>query len=399
MNRHDTLFRYDVQTFRCEGHAEHDGRRFGRDIGKAADAGVSTFTAMGIDIAHAVHLQGAHEADIQPSVVIQVKLVRHVIDGRGSDHGAKGFPRNRETADAAGFHRECDPVQHAAFSGMAADHLRQADPYVDDVIHPELHRGTSPDDVAHRTVSGSQLGERVDLLAPLVPVGVGNLKASRKSGVRFISLLGLRNHDRIHQAARYDRIPRSRGCIHQAVHLYDHHTVIGFYRLADRQRIPGHKHIVKGNVALPIRRRSLDQRDRKLRKLIIQVFLPVHFHIFYQRFIRGQPVNARPFQTGIHKYIQPDFGESARQSSRLRTDCVGNAAKRQVVSFKPVLQHHFLCTWHRPEVTADQLVHRTLAYIALRIPVLVPHPEAGARNDGQVLRGLHLLVSSKNSFV
>ena len=399
MNRHDTLFRYNVQPFRCEGHAEHDGRRFGRDIGKAADAGISAFAAMSIDIAHAVHFQGAHEADIQSPVVIQVKLVRHIIDGRGSDHGPESFSRNREAADAAGFHRERDPVQHAALSRMAADHLRQTDPDVDDVVHPELHRGAPPDDVAHRIVFGSQLGERVDLLAPLVPVGVRNLKASRKSGIRFISLLRLHDHDCIHQAAGYDRISRSCGCVHQAVHLHDHHTVIGFYRLADRQRIPGHKHVVKGDVSLPVSRRSLDQRNRKLRKLIIQEFLPVHFQIFHQRFICRQPVNARPFQAGIHKYIQSDLGDCARQSSRLRTYCVGNAAKRKVVSFKPVLQHHFLCTWHRPEVTADQLVHRTLAYIALRIPVLVPHPEAGARNDGQVLRGLHLLVSSKNSFV
>ena len=170
-------------------------------------------------------------------------------------------------------------------------------------------------------------------------------------------------------------------------------------RLADRQGIPGHKHIVKGNIPLAVRRRPFDQGNSNLRQFIIEKFFSIHLYIFHQRIINGNPVDPRSFLSGIHKNIQSYFGKSSRQSSRLGPDSVGNAAQRQVISLKSVFQHQFFRTEHCSEMTADQPVHCSFPDIAFCIMFFVPDTKACAGNDGQMPGRLHSHISPVNGFM
>ena len=175
--------------------------------------------------------------------------------------------------------------------------------------------------------------------------------------------------------------------------------VVGLHRLADGERVAGHVHVVEGDVALAVRRRALDQRDRELRQLVVQELLPVHLHVLHPLVVRGEAVDAGPLLARIHKDVQPHLGERAGKAARLGADRVGDAAQRQVVGLKAVLQHDLLGAGHGAEMAADQPVHRALADIALRVAVLIPDAEAGAGDDGQVVRGLHTLIAPVDGLV
>ena len=172
--------------------------------------------------------------------------------------------------------------------------------------------------------------------------------------------------------------------------------MVCFYSLADRQGVPGHKHIVKGNISLAVRCRSLDQGNCDLWQFIIKKFFSVHFYIFDQRIINRNPVDARALFSGIHKNIQTYLGESSRKPSRLGPDRMGNTAQGQIIGLKPIFQHQLFGAQHCPEMTADQPVHRAFPNIPFRIMLFIPDPKAGTGNDGQVAGGLHPLVSPVN---
>ena len=148
-----------------------------------------------------------------------------------------------------------------------------------------------------------------------------------------------------------------------------------------------------------IRSTCLDHGDGDLGKLVIEVFFPVHLYIFDKRAVRGNLVDARAFLARIHKQIQAHFGERTRKSARLCPNGVGDASQRQVIGFKTVFQNDLLRAEHRPEVTADQTVHSALANIPLRVAVLIPDTESGAGNDGQMFRGVRVLIASVQRFM
>ena len=169
--------------------------------------------------------------------------------------------------------------------------------------------------------------------------------------------------------------------------------------LTDRQRVAGHVHVIKGDVSLPVRGCTLDQGNRQLRNLVIEEFLSVHLHIFYEGIVDGKTVDSGPFIPWIHEDIQPHLGQGSGYAACLRPDCMGNAPERKIVGFKTILQQNLLGTWHGSEVAADQPVDRTVPDIAFRAPVFVPDAKAGTGDNGQVVRRLHALVAPVDGFM
>ena len=163
---------------------------------------------MGIDIPLAVHLQGSHKAYVQPSVVVQIELVCHVVHGGRPYHGSERLPRDRKASDASGLNCKSHHIQHAVFSSVSGHHLRDPDPDIDDIVHPQLLGRPSADDIAGCAVAPRLCGYCVYLLIPRAPLRIGNLKASCQRSVSLVPLLRLHYHDGVNQAARDNGIPR-----------------------------------------------------------------------------------------------------------------------------------------------------------------------------------------------
>ncbi|CDB78508.1 unknown [Blautia sp. CAG:237] len=282
MDGYDTLFLGDFQTFGVESHAENYGWGLGCDIGKATDACKGPCSSVGIDISVTVCLQTAHKADIQPTVVVQVKLVCHIINGSGTNHCPKCFARNRKSPDSSGLHRERDHIEHPALSRISGYHFRNSDSYVYNIIHSQLFSGSFSYDICRNVVFTLLLGEVIDLLIPGMPFFVRDLKTSGKCRVCFISLLRLCHNDRIDQTARNDGVTRTGRRVYETIHLYDDLSTVCFDRLTDGQCVAGHEHIIKGDISFSVCSSSLDHGNRDLWKFIIKKFIPIHFHMLHQ---------------------------------------------------------------------------------------------------------------------
>ena len=354
---------------------------------------------MGVHVAVAVHLQRAHEADVQTAVVVQVELVGHVVDGGRANHRAEHLAGGGEAADAAGFHRQRDVVEHAVLLGVLGDHLRNADADVDDVLLAQLARGAPADDVAGNAALAAGGGDGLELFGPAVPLLKRDFKAAGERGEGFVAGLRLLHDDRVDETARDDGVARTGGHVHDAVHLDDDDAVVGLGGLADGERVAGHVHVVKGDVALAVGGGALDHRDGDFGELVIEEFLAVHRHHLDERGVGGNLVDARALAARVHEDVQADLGERAGDAARLRADGVGDAAQRQVVRLEAVFQNDLLGAGHRAEMAADQAVHGAGADVALRGAVFVPHAEARAGNDRQVLGGMGLFISAAERLV
>ena len=227
-----------------------------------------------------------------------------------------------------------------------------------------------------------------------MPLLIRNLKTSGKCSICFVSLLRLCHNDCIYQTARNNGIPWSGWCINQSVYLHNYFSPVCLYCLTNRKRISWHEHIIKCNIAFSVCRSSFDQRNGNLWKFIIQKFIPIHFNMFYQWVINRNSVNSRSFSSWIYKNIQTNFGKSSGKPPCLCTDCVGNTSKRQIICFKPILQHQFFRAKHCSKMTTDQLVHCTFFDISFCIMFLVPDTNPCTRYNCQMRRWLHLLISS-----
>ena len=107
-----------------------------------------------------------------------------------------------------------------------------------------------------------------------------DLEASGKRRIGFIAILRLSHDDRVDQAAGNDGVSGPGRGVDQTVDLHDDFPAVRLYCLADRERIPGHEHVVKRDVSLPVGCGSLDQCHSQLRQFVVQEFFPVDFDIF-----------------------------------------------------------------------------------------------------------------------
>ena len=339
---------------------------------------------MCVDISLSVHFQCSHEANIQPAIIIKVKLVGHIINRRRTDHGSERLSGYRESTDSSGLNSKRHHIQHTVLSCMSGNHFRNTDPDIHNVIQAQLHCCPPADDISDGVVLRSFRRNRIDLLIPHIPLFIRNLKASGQSGIRFIPFFRFCHNNCVHKAPRYDCVSRTGRCIHKTVHLHDHLSMIRLDRLTDGQCITGHKHIIKRNISFTVCCRSLDQRNCKFRQLIIEELLPIHFDMFYQRIIDRNPIDSRPFHSRIHENIQPHLGKCSRQSARLCTNRMGNTAQRQIICLKPILQYKLLRTHHSTKMATDQSVYSALPNIPFRITVFIPHTETGTGNNRQM---------------
>ena len=234
MDRHDTFFLRNFQPFCIKCHTENHGRRFGGNICKTTDTRKCSRAAVRIDISMAVNFQCSHKTNIQATVIIQVKLVCHIINRRGSDHRSECLSRNRKTADSTGFHGQRDHVQHPTLSRISGNRLRNPDSNVYNIIHTQFPGCPFSDNVRRNVIFALFLGKLMNFLIPCMPFFVRDLKTSGQCRVRFISLFRLCHNDCIDQTARNDGITRAGRCIYQPVYLYDHFSTVRLDCLTDR---------------------------------------------------------------------------------------------------------------------------------------------------------------------
>ena len=78
---------------------------------------------------------------------------------------------------------------------------------------------------------------------------------------------------------------------------------------------------------------------------------------------------------------------------------MADAAQRQVVGLKEVLQNDLLGGRHGAEMAADEPVHRTGADVALGVAVFLPDAEARAGHHRQVLGRMGLLITAIQGLV
>src|SRR5699024_12237476 len=93
-----------------------------------------------------------HKADVQTSVVIKIKLIGHIINGRGADHSSEYLSGNRKASDPSGFNGKGHHIQHPVFPGVSGNHFRDSDTNIDNIVHPQLLGRSPADDISHHTV-------------------------------------------------------------------------------------------------------------------------------------------------------------------------------------------------------------------------------------------------------
>ena len=143
-------------------------------------------------------------------------------------------------------------VQHAVFPRIVGYRLRDADADIDDILFLQLPGGAPADDPAGRGLLPPARGEGLDPVRPGSPFRIGDLKAAGEGRQRLVAPARLHHHDGVHQTARNDGVARTGRHVHRPVHLHDHDAAVGLHRLADRQRVAGHEHVVEGDVALGV---------------------------------------------------------------------------------------------------------------------------------------------------
>ena len=237
---------------------------------------------MCIDVSISIHFQRTHKTDIKSAIIIQIKLVCHIINRSRTDHSSKCLTRNRKTSNSAGLYCKCDHIQHSTFSGKSGNCLRYSNSDIYDIVHTQFLRCSFSDDVCRNIVFTLFLRKIIDFLIPGMPFFKWDLEASGKCHIRFVTLLRLCHNDCIYQTARNNGITWSGWCINQSVYLHNYFSPVCLYCLTNRKRISRHEHIIKCNIAFSVCRSSFDQRNGNLWKFIIQKFIPIHFNMFYQ---------------------------------------------------------------------------------------------------------------------
>ena len=181
----------------------------------------------------AVNFQSSHKTNIQTTVIIQVKLVCHIVNRSSSDHRSEYLSRNRKTADSTRFHGQRDHIQHPTLSCISGNRLRNPDSNVYNIIHSQFLGCPFSDNVRRNVIFALFLGKLMNFLIPCMPFFVRDLKTSGQCRVCFISLFRLRHNDR-DQTSRNDGITRTGWCIYQPVHLYNHFSTVRLDCLTDR---------------------------------------------------------------------------------------------------------------------------------------------------------------------
>ena len=101
---HDAVIVLHGKPLRVKCETEHNGLGLGGDIRKTAYTGKCARALVGIYIPEPVNLDPAHETDIKTAIVVEIKLVCHVIDGVRADNSAEHLARCRESAYTSGFY-------------------------------------------------------------------------------------------------------------------------------------------------------------------------------------------------------------------------------------------------------------------------------------------------------
>ena len=188
-----------------EGAGVHDLLGVLADVDEAARTGELRPELAHVEVAFLVRLRESEKSGVEAAAVVEVELVRLVDDGMRIDRGTEIQAARRDTADNARLGRKREEIDDLLFVGNARDAFGHADAEIDHAVGGELESGAPRDDLA--LVQRHRL-ERSH--GHLHFAAVGRVVLGREG---LPVLLGLRDHDAVHQDAGHldvARIERAR---------------------------------------------------------------------------------------------------------------------------------------------------------------------------------------------
>ncbi len=378
----------DFQALGAEGQAEDHILGGGCDVGETADSGKVIGSAVGVDIAEAVHFQCAHEAPVQAAAVVEVKLHGHITDGAGSDHGAELAPAGGKTTDAAGLYSQGQLVEDSLGRRVFGSFFRDTDADVDDVAGFQFFRGPAADD------RGSQVFPLIadfgilffQASVPVLHVGGGHVDVAGESAEDFIVLLLGADDHHVHQRGRDDHIPGPAKVGAEPVYLHDDLPVIAPGQLGEGESVDGEVFIFKGDIAVGVCAGGLDEGNVRRGKTIVEIFFSLNLHHADERVVFRDGIEPGAFHAGIHEDPETHLRKVAVVSAGLGPQGMGHGPQRKIVSLKPVFQDQFSNHRQGAVMAGDNSSHRAPDDVGLGSPVRVHQTEAGGGDEGQSLR-------------
>ena len=125
---------------------------------------------MGIYIPEPVNLDSAHETDIKTAIVVEIKLVCHVIYGVCANDSAEHLARCRKSSYTSGFYGQGYLVQNTVLSGILGYSLRNSNTYVDYIVRFQFQSGPSSNDLCACIDDILCLGTTGKHLSPVLPL-------------------------------------------------------------------------------------------------------------------------------------------------------------------------------------------------------------------------------------